>query len=182
MYTSGIAAILSGIAARCCPCCVAAKSRSEAPLRVNLRHQRSLQTSPLLPRLPPHQTRPHAAGRHGRARRAAADNLPGPTRPVDFRKGHDGLSALVQEMFGLDPFSGAVFVFRSKRADRVKILVWDRTGLVLVHKRLEGSKFVWPQLRDGVMRISPAMFAALFEGLDWRLVRPEGSRCPQLAG
>ena len=97
------------------------------------------------------------------------------TRPVDFRKGHDGLAALVQQMFGLDPFSGAAFVFRAKRADRVKILVWDRTGL-------EGCKFVWPQVSDGVMRISPAMFAALFEGLDWRLVRPEGSRRPQLAG
>jgi transposase len=67
-------------------------------------------------------------------------------------------------------------------SDRIKILVWDRTGLVLVHKRLEGCKFVWPQLRDGVMRISPAMFAALFEGLDWRLVRPESVRRPQLAG
>jgi len=103
-------------------------------------------------------------------------------RPVDFRKGAHGLAALASEVLAEDPFSGAVIVFRSKRADRVKILVWDRTGLVLVHKRLEGCKFVWPQVRDGVMRISPAMFAALFEGLDWRLVRPEGSRRPQLAG
>ena len=70
------------------------------------------------------------------------------TRPVDFRKGHDGLAAVVQEMFGLDPFSGAAFVFRSKRADRIKLLVWDRTGMVLVHKRLEGGKFVWPQVQD----------------------------------
>jgi transposase len=92
------------------------------------------------------------------------------------------LAAAVQEMFGLDPFSGAVFVFRSKRADRVKLLVWDRTGLVLVHKRLEGGGFVWPQVRDGVMRMSSARLAALFEGLDWRLVRPERSRRPQLAG
>jgi len=76
------------------------------------------------------------------------------TRPVDFRKGHDGLAAAVQEMIGKDPFSGAVFVFRSKRADRLKILVWDRTGLVLIHKRLEGGKFVWPQIRDGVMRLA----------------------------
>jgi transposase len=104
------------------------------------------------------------------------------TRPVDFRRGMDGLAAAVQEILGLDPYSGAAFVFRAKRADRIKILVWDRTGLVLVHKRLEGSKFVWPQVRNGVMRMSPAMFAALFEGLDWRLVRPEGSRRPQLAG
>lgn len=104
------------------------------------------------------------------------------TRPVDFRRGMDGLAAAVQEMLGLDPFVGAAFVFRAKRADRIKILVWDGTGLVLVYKRLEGSKFVWPQVRDGVMRISPAMFAALFEGLDWRLVRPERVRRPQLAG
>jgi transposase len=54
--------------------------------------------------------------------------------------------------------------------------------MVLVHKRLEGGKFVWPQVRDGVMRLSPAQFAALFEGLDWRLVRPERRRRPQLAG
>jgi len=104
------------------------------------------------------------------------------TRPVDFRKGHDGLAAVIQERFGLDAFSGTAFVFRSKRADRIKVLVWDRTGLVLVHKRLEGSRFVWPQVRDGTMRLSPAQFAALFEGLDWRLVRPERTRRPQLAG
>lgn len=104
------------------------------------------------------------------------------TRPVDFRRGLDGLAAAVQEILGLDPYCGSAFVFRAKRADRIKILVWDHTGLVLVHKRLEGSRFVWPQVRAGVMRMSPAMFAALFEGLDWRLVRPEGARRPQLAG
>ncbi len=104
------------------------------------------------------------------------------TRPVDFRRGLDGLALAVQEMLDLDPYCGSAFVFRAKRADRIKILVWDRTGLVLVHKRLEGSKFVWPQIRDGVMRLSPAMFSALFEGLDWRLVRPEGARRPERAG
>jgi transposase len=71
------------------------------------------------------------------------------TRPVDFRKGIDGLALAVQEMFGMDPFCGAAFVFRAKRADRIKLLIWDQTGMVLVHKRLEGGKFVWPQVRDG---------------------------------
>ena len=104
------------------------------------------------------------------------------TRPVDFRKGMDGLALVVQEMMGLDPFCGAAFVFRAKRADRIKVLIWDRTGMVLVHKRLEGGAFVWPQVRDGVMRMSPAQFSALFEGIDWRLVRPEAARRPQLAG
>jgi transposase len=95
------------------------------------------------------------------------------TRPVDFRKGHDGLCAVVQEALGLDPFCGAIFVFRSRRADRIKVLVWDQTGLVLAHKRLEGGTFAWPNIADGVMRLTPAQFAALFEGLDWRRVRAE---------
>lgn len=103
-------------------------------------------------------------------------------RPVDFRKGIDGLALVAQEIMGLDPFSGAAFVFRAKRADRIKVLIWDRTGMVLVHKRLEGAKFVWPQVQDGVMKMSPAQFSALFEGLDWRLVRPERVRRPELAG
>ena len=47
------------------------------------------------------------------------------TKPVDFRKGGDGLAALVREALSEDPFSGTIFVFRSKRADRVKILAWD---------------------------------------------------------
>jgi len=85
-------------------------------------------------------------------------------------------------MLRLDPFSGAAFVFRSKRADRIKILVWDRTSLVLVHKRLDGCKYVWPPIADGVMRASPAMFAALFEDLDWRLVCTTDARRPQAAG
>ena len=77
------------------------------------------------------------------------------TRPVDFRKGIDGLALAVQEMFGLDPFCGAVFVFRSKRADRIKLLMWDQTGMVLVHKRLEDGKFVWPQVQ--APNASPAL-------------------------
>ncbi len=92
------------------------------------------------------------------------------TRPVDFRRGHDGLAATVQNELGLDPHSGVTVVFRSKRGDRVKILVWDGTGLVLTYKRLENGQFSWPQIRDGVMRLSRAQFEALFEGLDWRRV------------
>ena len=64
----------------------------------------------------------------------------------------------------------------------MKLLVRDRTGLVLVQKRLEGGGFAWPQVQDGVMKMSPAQFAALLEGLDWRLVRPEQVRRPRLAG
>lgn len=104
------------------------------------------------------------------------------TRPVDFRKGHDGLAAAVQETLGLDPFCGAIFVFRSKRADRLKLLVWDGTGLVLAHKRLENGKFAWPKIGDGTMKLTPAQFSALFEGLDWRAVRSARQPRPTAAG
>lgn len=92
------------------------------------------------------------------------------TKPVDFRKGHDGLAALAQSALRLDPFSGLIVVFRAKRGDRIKVLLWDGTGLVLVYKRLEQGAFAWPTISDGVMRLSKAQFEALFEGLDWRRV------------
>ncbi|MCW8087613.1 IS66 family insertion sequence element accessory protein TnpB [Sabulicella glaciei] len=92
------------------------------------------------------------------------------TQPVDFRKGAHGLAALAAEMLGEDPFSGLVLVFRSKRADRIKILVWDGSGLVLVWKQLEGGGFRWPPVVDGILRLMPVEFAALFDGLDWRRI------------
>jgi len=92
------------------------------------------------------------------------------TKPVDFRKGADGLAALVREEMRADPFSGAVYVFRAKRADRVKLVFWDGTGVCLFAKRLEDGKFRWPAVRDGVIRLTAAQLAALLEGLDWRRV------------
>lgn len=89
------------------------------------------------------------------------------TMPVDFRKGMDGLDALAQEQLRLDPFSGAVLVFRARRADRVKILLWDGSGLVLIAKRLDEGRFAWPAIKDGVMTLSTAQLAALFEGIVW---------------
>ena len=92
------------------------------------------------------------------------------TKPVDFRKGMEGLAALVREAMGGDPFSGTVYVFRARRADRVKLIFWDGTGMVLVAKRLEDGKFRWPGVQDAIMRLSAAELQALLEGLDWRRV------------
>jgi len=103
------------------------------------------------------------------------------TRPVDFRKGHDGLAAVVQNELGLDPHSGIIVVFRAKRGDRIKVLLWDGSGLVLAYKRLEQGKFAWPGVTDGVMRLSRGQFEALFEGLDWRRVLPRRVRRPTAA-
>jgi transposase len=93
------------------------------------------------------------------------------TRPIDFRKGAHSLTVLAQEALAEDPFSGAVIVYRAKRGDRLKILVWDSSGLVLVWKQLQQGSFRWPPIMDGVMKLSPVEFAALFDGLDWTRVQ-----------
>jgi transposase len=105
------------------------------------------------------------------------------TKPVDFRKGAEGLAALVREQMRTDPFCGVVYVFRAKRADRIKLIFWDGTGLVLYAKRLEDGEFRWPKVQDGVMRLSAAQLGALLEGLDWRRVHEaRRTRTPIAAG
>ena len=88
--------------------------------------------------------------------------------PCDMRKGFDGLSAQVRNILQLDPFSGAVFLFRGKRGDRLKALVWDGSGLCMYAKRLERGKFVCPRAHEGALRLSAAQLAMLIEGLNWK--------------
>jgi len=105
------------------------------------------------------------------------------TKPVDFRKGAEGLAALVREIMQAEPFDGAIYVFRAKRADRVKMVFWDGTGVCLFAKRLEDGGFRWPKIEGGVMRLSAAQLSALLEGLDWRRVRAaKETTAPTLAG
>ena len=92
------------------------------------------------------------------------------TKPIDFRKGAEGLAALVRDTMKADPFSGAVYVFRARRADRIKMIFWDGTGVCLFAKRLEERAFRWPAIEDGVIRLTAAQLSALLEGLDWRRV------------
>jgi len=95
----------------------------------------------------------------------------------------DGLALLVRESLGADPFSGAVFAFRSERADRLKLLFFDGTGVVLVAKRLETGAFRWPKPGDAAIRLTAAQMAALVDGLDWRRVHePRETMVPMLAG
>ena len=92
------------------------------------------------------------------------------TKPVDFRKGANGLAALVKEQLRSDPFSGVIFCFRSKRADRVKLIFWDGTGLCLFAKRLKEGKFQWPRIEDGVMRLSAGSIGHASRRSDWKRI------------
>lgn len=89
-------------------------------------------------------------------------------KPVDMRRGFDGLAADAAQVLRVDPYSGAVIVFRSRRGDYVKILTWDGSGLCLFAKRLEKGRFVWPPIVDGGLRLTAAQLALLIEGIDWR--------------
>jgi transposase len=101
--------------------------------------------------------------------------------PVDMRKGFNGLSALVADALKADPYSGHLFLFRSKRGDYLKIIYWDGTGLCLFAKKLEQGRFVWPKIVDGVLTLSPAQLSLLIEGIDWRrTVAPDPPSRPKI--
>lgn len=100
-------------------------------------------------------------------------------RPVDMRRGFDGLSAEVVNMLKKDPYSGHLFLFRSKRGDYLKCLYWDTSGLCLFAKRLEKGKFVWPTIVDATLQLTAAQMALLVEGIDWRrTIAPEATARP----
>ena len=70
-------------------------------------------------------------------------------------------------------------MFRSRKADRLKLIYWDGSGIVLAHKRLEEQSFIWPGIKDGLMTLSHAQFEALFAGLDWRRVHAVQMNSPE---
>jgi transposase len=95
------------------------------------------------------------------------------TAPTDMRKGHDGLAALVVNELGADLFSGHLFVFVSRRRDRVKILAWDRGGLTLWYKRLEKGRFRLPRIEEDIKSVpmDSGELSMLLEGIDYSKVR-----------
>ncbi len=107
--------------------------------------------------------------------------------PVDLRRGFDGLSALTRSVIGVDPLSGHVFVFLNARKNRVKCLLWDRTGYLLVYKRLERGTFrlaTTPRPGTRHVELDPSELALLLDGLDLRGVRrrPRWIRRPHERG
>ncbi|MDC0711288.1 IS66 family insertion sequence element accessory protein TnpB [Stigmatella sp. ncwal1] len=90
------------------------------------------------------------------------------TEPVDMRKSIDGLMGLVRSSFGEDVYSGHLFVFVSRRGDRVKILTFSRGGFILYYKRLEQGRFRLPQVQAEAtsVRLDATQLAMLLDGID----------------
>jgi transposase len=84
---------------------------------------------------------------------------------TDMRKAIDGLAAIVQKQFRLDPFSRDLFLFCGKRHDRIKILLWEGDGFVLLYKRLEDGRFNWPRQQSEVKQLTRQQLNWLLEGL-----------------
>ena len=99
---------------------------------------------------------------------------------TDMRKGFDGLAVLVQQALEQSPHSGALFAFRGRRGDLVKLLWYDGQGLCLFSKRMDRGRFVWPVTKTGKVSLTSAQLSMLLEGIDWR--RPERTATPLLAG
>lgn len=85
--------------------------------------------------------------------------------PTDLRKSVDGLAAIVTQQFMLDPFSNSIFLFSNRNKDKLKVLIWDTNGFILLYKRLEQGKFQWPKSPSQARLISPQELRWLLEGL-----------------
>ena len=84
---------------------------------------------------------------------------------TDMRKSIDGLAAIVQQQFKMNPCTQSLFLFCGRRRDRLKALLWEEDGFLLLYKRLENGRFQWPRNEQEVRLLSPQEFRWLFEGL-----------------
>ena len=91
--------------------------------------------------------------------------------PIDMRRSFDGLCAAVTETLQANPLDGHLFLFRGKRSDRIKALIWDRNGLAIWYKRLERGRYRWPS-RDAVsIEITEQELSLLLDGVDFTRIR-----------
>ena len=94
------------------------------------------------------------------------------TRATDMRKSFDGLHGLVVEVLRQDPLSGDLFVFLNRRRDRVKLLIWEEDGMLIVYKRLERGTFALPEGDGDSIALSSAQLSLLLGGIDLKQTRP----------
>ena len=85
---------------------------------------------------------------------------------TDMRRSIDGLAGIVKQNFGLEPCSGSLFLFCGKRRDRMKALLWEGDGFLLLYKRLDNGSFRWPRNETEARKLTPQQIRWLMEGLD----------------
>lgn len=93
-------------------------------------------------------------------------------QPIDFRKGHRGLAAIVEMELGHDPFSGICYIFVNRARNKIKILLWEENGFVLYYKALAEEKFRWPTSTETLLSITGEQLNWLIDGYDISLMTP----------
>jgi len=93
-------------------------------------------------------------------------------KPVDFRKGFLGLSAIVECELGHNPFEGYLYAFINRHHNKIKCLFWDDTGFVLYYKSLSEEKFKWPKDKSGLINITGQQINWLLDGYDISAMKP----------
>ena len=93
---------------------------------------------------------------------------------TDLRRGIDGLATIVQAQLRLDPFSKALFLFCGRRCDRIKGLLWEGDGFLLLYKRLDNGRFQWPRSETEALLLTPQQIRWLLEGL--KIEQPKAIR------
>lgn len=88
--------------------------------------------------------------------------------PVDMRSGIDSLSQRIQNLLGKSPCDGNAYAFRNRRGTRLKLLLWDGSGVWLCQRRLHQGKFVWPRAEDATVTLTAQQWAWLVTGVDWQ--------------
>jgi transposase len=94
---------------------------------------------------------------------------------TDLRRGIDGLATIIQAQLNLDPFSKALFLFCGRRCDRIKGLLWEGDGFLLLYKRLDNGRFQWPRNEEELRPLTWQQFRWLMEGLNIyqkKVIRP----------
>ncbi|MEY9604300.1 transposase [Bradyrhizobium japonicum] len=86
--------------------------------------------------------------------------------PIDFRAGISSLAIVVEQSMGLDPFQRAVFAFCNRRRDRIKLLIYDRSGFWMLLKRLEADRFHWPRSQEAVLTLTTEELHWLLDGIN----------------
>jgi transposase len=96
--------------------------------------------------------------------------------PVDFRYGMNSLSILVEQSMRLNPMDSSLYIFGNRHRDRIKILGWDGSGFWLMTKRLEASRFIWPDNKAEVVTMTTNVLHALLDGDDITTIRRHPKR------
>ena len=92
--------------------------------------------------------------------------------PVDFRKSHRGLAALVELEFGLSPFDGTLYAFTNRQRNKIKCLLWEKNGFVLYYKSLVEEQFHWPKPEDELIALTGEQINWLLDGYDISRMTP----------